>query len=128
MERIVIFNKSIENIDGENVFDISNSTIFANPFTLGKTNRRKNLYHVKDENEGLEWYEAYFDRCYMADETFRNAFDTLFIAYLKYDTIYLGMHRIQQDSFDYSPIIKKKLISRSLKSKVNEIKSDQDAS
>lgn len=119
MERIIVYNKNKEKHEGSNVFDISETSVFFNPFTFDKTNKKKGKFHVRDLEEGLKMYEDLFDANYIYNPLFIKVFDKMYEEYCTNGNIYLGMDKLNEKQFDYSIIIKKKLVYRSLKNKVD---------
>lgn len=129
MGKIIRYCKLNEERFGENVFDVSRPNIFGNPYT--HIGNRKTLADVKvsTRDEAIDLYSDYFDEM-LKDETaageiFRKEWDRMYEAYKTFDEIYLGCY-CQLDERCHSDIIRKKLIQRSMKEKLSQLKRDRN--
>lgn len=110
---------------GENAFNIYRGYIFGNPYTHIRNKETKALVKVKTRDEAIAMYDKYFDAM-IADEgeagkRFRQAFDELYEAYKKFDVIYLNCY-CREDESCHGDIIRKKLIQRSMKEKISNVR------
>lgn len=103
-----------ESHDGSNCFDISRPNIFGNPYTHIKTKKTKAEVVVKDRDTAIELYSEYFDQRLLNDNNFKAAWDRMYEAYKKYDTIYIGCY-CHLDEKCHGDIIIKKLHQRAMK-------------
>lgn len=125
MSKIIRYCKTKEEHSGDNSFDICRPYIFGNPYTHIKDRDTLASIKVKTRDEAIKAYDAYFDAM-LKDETeagdrFREEWDKMFEAYKTYDVIYLGCF-CHEDESCHGDIIKKKLLQRSMKEKLNSLK------
>lgn len=107
---------SMEDHYGENVFEVCYPNIMGNPFTeVPKSKCKfKNLIKVKDKDEAIKLYEVYFNSMLKINSEFKNEFDRIYSAYLKFDVIYLGCF-CKETEVCHSDVIIKKIKQRSVK-------------
>lgn len=125
MSKIIRYCKLTEEHYGDNVFDVSRPNIFGNPYTHIKSKETKAQVKVATREEAIRLYDPYFDAMLKSeDETgdlFRAEWDRMYEAYKNYDEIYIGCYcKLNEDC--HGDIIRKKLIQRSMKEKLDEIK------
>ena len=127
MSKITRHSKCDGEMYGENVFDISRPNIFGNPYTHIKNRETKALVKVSTRDEAIRLYSFYFDRMLALDgdegDRFRAEWDRMYDAYKKYDEIFLSCYCKLTESC-HADVIRKKLIQRSMKEKIDGIKSD----
>ena len=126
MAKITRYCKLKEEHSGPNAFDISRPNIFGNPYTHIKNRQTKAMVKVKNRDEAIDLYDPYFDNM-LKDETevgqrFREEWDRMYEAYLKYPTIYIGCYCDVEKQRCHSEVIVKKLVQRSMKEKLKKIK------
>lgn len=125
MSKIIRYNKLKEDHVGDNAFDICRPNVFGNPFTHIKNKETLASIKVKSRDEAIDAYAAYFDAMLKDDseagEIFRNEWDKLYDAYKQFDVIYLGCF-CNEDERCHGDVIKEKLIARSIKEKINNLK------
>ena len=90
-----------------------------------KSKETKAQVKVATREEAISLYGSYFDAMLKTDgdvgDLFRAEWDRMYEAYKKYDTIYIGCYcKLDEDC--HGDIIRKKLIQRSMKEKLDEIK------
>ena len=125
MAKVIRYCKLNEEHYGDNVFDVSRPNIFGNPYTHIKSKETKAQVKVATREEAISLYGSYFDAMLKTDgdvgDLFRAEWDRMYEAYKKYDTIYIGCY-CELDEDCHGDIIRKKLIQRSMKEKLDEIK------
>ena len=128
MSKIIRYCKLKEDHIGENVFDISRPNIFGNPYTHISGKSTLASVKVKTRDEAIEAYDAYFDAMLADDskagEVFREEWDRLFEAYKTHDVVYLGCF-CAEDEDCHGDIIKKKLIQRSMREKLKDLRKNK---
>lgn len=125
MSKIIRYCKLTEEHYGDNVFDVSRPNIFGNPYTHIKSKETKAQVKVATREEAISLYDPYFDAMLKSEDDvgdlFRAEWDRMYEAYKKYDEIYIGCYcKLNEDC--HGDIIRKKLIQRSMKEKLDEIK------
>ena len=125
MSKITRYCKLKEEHNGPNAFDVSRPNIFGNPYTHIKNRETKAMVKVKTRDEAIDLYGPYFDNM-LKDETevgdrFRAEWDRMYEAYKTYDEIFIGCY-CHLDERCHGDIIKKKLIQRSMKEKLEKLK------
>lgn len=125
MSKIIRYCKLSEEHYGDNVFDVSRPNIFGNPYTHIRNKETKAQVKVATREEAISLYDPYFDAMLKSEDEagdlFRSEWDKMYEAYKKYDEIYIGCYcKLNEDC--HGDIIRKKLIQRSMKEKLEEIK------
>lgn len=125
MSKIIRYCKLNEEHYGDNVFDVSRPNIFGNPYTHIRNKETKAQVKVATREEAISLYGSYFDAMLKTEgevgDLFRAEWDRMYEAYKKYDEIYIGCYcKLDEDC--HGDIIRKKLIQRSMKEKLDEIK------
>jgi len=122
MAKIIRYCKLTEEHSGPNCFDISRPNVLGNPYTHIKNKETKALVKVPTREDAINLYSEYFDNMLNdkteATECFREEWDRMYEAYKKYDEIYIGCF-CKPNETCHGDIIRKKLIQRSMKEKIN---------
>ena len=108
-------------MQGDNVFDVSRPNTLSNPFTHIKEKKTLAKRVVKDRETAIKLYEEYFDEMVQTEGSeFKKEFDRMYEAYITYETIYLKCYCKLTESCHADYIIKK-LNQRLVKSKIDEV-------
>lgn len=131
MSKIIRYCKLTEEHYGDNVFDVSRPNIFGNPYTHIKNKETKAQVKVATREEAIRLYDPYFDKMLESEDEvgdlFRAEWDRMYDAYKKYDEIYIGCYcKLDEDC--HGDIIRKKLIQRSMKEKLDNIRKERSTS
>lgn len=128
MSKIIRYCKLNEEHSGDNAFDISRPNVLGNPYTHIKDKKTLASVKVKTRDEAIDLYSDYFDKMLLDEsefgDLFRQEWDRMYEAYKKYDTIYIGCY-CSLDERCHGDIIKKKLIQRSMKEKIERLKKEK---
>jgi hypothetical protein len=92
MAQLIRYCKLNEEYEGDNVFDISRPNIMGNPYTHIKDRETKALVVVKTRDEAIDRYGRYFDNMLVTSDVFREEFEKMVEACLKYDKVYFGCY------------------------------------
>lgn len=107
-------------MQGDNVFDVSRPNTLSNPFTHIKEKKTLAKRVVKTREEAIKLYEEYFDRMIAKEDSdFKKEFDRMYDAYLNNDVIYIKCYCKLTESCHGDYIIKK-LRQRLVKTKIEE--------
>ena len=107
-------------MQGDNVFDVSRPNTLSNPFTHIKEKKTLAKRVAKTREEAIKLYEEYFDRMIAKEDSeFRKEFDRMYDAYLNNDVIYIKCYCKPTENCHGDYIIKK-LRQRLVKSKIDE--------
>lgn len=117
MTKIIKFNILQEEHHGPNVFIFTKTNPLNNPYSYAKCKNMKNIFHAKKKDDINMLYSQYFDNMLNISKRFKEEWEKLYNAYLKYDTIYLGSD-ISPDKESYLDIIVKKIKQKRLKEMV----------
>lgn len=123
MGKIVRYCKLKEEHEGANCFDVSRPNLFGNPYTHIKNKETKALVTVKNRDEAIDLYDAYFDRMLLVDERFREEWNRMYEAYVEYGVVYIGCY-CNENERCHGDIIAKKLKQRALKEMVRKVRKD----
>lgn len=131
MSKVIRYCKLNEEHYGDNVFDVSRPNIFGNPYTHIKNKETKAQVKVATREEAIRLYDPYFDKMLESEDEvgdlFRAEWDRMYDAYKKYDEIYIGCYcKLDEDC--HGDIIRKKLIQRSMKEKLDNIRKERSTS
>lgn len=131
MSKVIRYCKLTEEHYGDNVFDVSRPNIFGNPYTHIKNKETKAQVKVATREEAIRLYDPYFDKMLESEDEvgdlFRAEWDRMYDAYKKYDEIYIGCYcKLDEDC--HGDIIRKKLIQRSMKEKLDNIRKERSTS
>ena len=125
MAKIIRYCKLKEEHNGPNCFDVSRPNIFGNPYTHIKNKETKALIKVQSRDEAIRLYDPYFENMLKDDsevgDRFRMEWDRMYEAYKTYDDIYIGCFCHENEKC-HGDVIAKKLIQRSMKEKLKELK------
>jgi hypothetical protein len=114
MAGIFVYNKKIENHDGEkNNYIITRPSILSNPYTHEPLERTQARYRVKNRDAAIEKYDHYFDVMYGGDKEFKSLIDQMYEQYKNGEDIYLGC--VCKPLPCHGDVIAKKLTSRLVK-------------
>lgn len=130
MAKVIRYCKMEEERSGDNVFDVSRPNVFGNPYTHIKNKETLASVKVSSRDEAIDLYSDYFDRM-LKDESefgdkFREEWDRMYEAYKTFDVIYIGCY-CKLDERCHGDIIRGKLIQRSMKEKIEEIKKSRSS-
>lgn len=127
MAEIIRYSLTNEEHEGENAFKVCRPSIMGNPFTHLPKNKTKSkgLVKVKTRDEAVDLYGPYFDAMIKKDKRFKDEWDRMFDAYLKYDTIYIGCF-CHKDEKCHGDIIAKKLKQRAIKQMLKNLDITKD--
>lgn len=81
-----------EEHNGENVFRVHRGYLFGNPYTHIKNKQTKAMIVVKTREEAIERYKRYFENCLKEIPEFREEFEKMVDACMKYDEVWIGCY------------------------------------
>lgn len=81
-----------EEHNGENAFRVHRGYIMGNPYTHINDKKTKALVKVKTREEAIERYERYFENSLKLNPIFKEEFDRMVDACMKYDEIWIGCY------------------------------------
>lgn len=130
---IIVYNRTKEDYsDRENNYPIYRPSILSNPYTHIKDKKTLAMFVVKDRDEAIDRYEAYFDRMYAGNRPFKFIIDEIYEKYKNGEDIYLecyckkypaGQGESHHDEVRcHGDVIKEKLEKRLIKEKIAEAK------
>ena len=130
---IYVYNRRVEDHtdEGLNNYPIYRGSILGNPYTHIKDKQTKALFIVKDRDEAIDRYGAYFDRMYKGNAPFKFIIDEIYEKYKNGEDIYLECYckKYPCKSGEHSDevrchgdIIKEKLEKRLVKERIMEAK------
>lgn len=96
-----------EEHEGDNVFRVHRGYILGNPYTHIKGKDTKATVVVKSREEAIERYKRYFERCLAEFPEFRDEFERMVDACMKYDDIWIGCYCKEGDACHADYIIKR---------------------
>lgn len=113
-------------MQGDNVFDVSRPNPLSNPFTHIKEKKTLAKRVVKDRETAIRLYEEYFDEMIQKEGSeFKNEFDNMYNAFLTYDVIYIKCYCKLTETCHGDYIIKK-LNQRLVKSKIEQVLKERE--
>lgn len=77
---------------GENAFRVHRGFILGNPYTHIKNKETKALIKVKTREEAIERYKRYFDASLKLNPEFKEEFEKMVDACMKYDEVWIGCY------------------------------------
>ncbi len=81
-----------EEHEGENSFKVHRGFPLGNPYTHIKNKQTKALVKVKTREEAIERYGRYFEKSLELNPEFREEFEKMVDACMKYDVVYIGCY------------------------------------
>ena len=129
---IFVYNRNKEMFDGENRYRIFRPYLLGNPYCFLKNRKTKAIYIVNSREEAIERYSTYFDLMYQTNVDFKDVVDEMYEKYKNGEDIYLECHckkylckdtmRHDDEIACHGDVIKKKLETRLLKEKIQNIR------
>lgn len=113
-----------QDVDEKYAFQCCRPSILGNPFTHIKDKKTLASFVVKDREEAISRYDAYFDKMYKTNIQFKRSVDALYYLYKTGKPLYLGCFCYPQSC--HCDIIKKKLEERLIKEKLQTICHEKD--
>lgn len=119
---IIVYNRAQEDHSSNpNNYPIfRGKSILGNPYTDKPLKKTLAIYQVKDRDEAIERYGAYFDMMYATSPSFKSLIDEIYDKYKKGETVYLECYC--KPLRCHGDIIAEKLKKRLIKEKVDEVK------
>lgn len=87
---IIVYNKSKEEHEGENVFYCGRPSVLGNPYSYLPEDKCIAQFRCKSREESIEKYGKYFDIMYGSNKDFTKAVDEIYDLYKNGQTVYLG--------------------------------------
>ena len=81
-----------EEHNGDNVFKVHRGYILGNPYTHIKDKTTKAMVIVKTREEAIERYGRYFENSLKLNPDFREEFERMVEACMKYDEVWIGCY------------------------------------
>lgn len=81
-----------EEHNGENVFKVHRGYILGNPYTHIKDKTTRAMVVVKTREEAIEKYKKYFELSLDLNEEFKQEFNRMVEACMKYDEVWIGCY------------------------------------
>ena len=119
---IIVYNRTVENhaSDPNNYPIYRGGSVLGNPYTEKPVSKTLAIFQVKNREEAIERYGAYFDMMYGTNEEFRAVVDEIYEKYKKGETVYLECYCKPLSC--HGDIIAQKLQQRLLREKIKEAK------
>lgn len=119
---IIVYNRAQEDHSSSpNNYPIfRGKSILGNPYTDKPLKKTLAIYQVKDRDEAIERYGAYFDMMYATNPSFKDLIDEIYNKYKEGETVYLECYC--KPLRCHGDIIAEKLKKRLIKEKVDEVK------
>ena len=116
---ITVYNRYKESHYGDNVYDISRSSIFGNPYTHMKEKKTKASFLVPSRDEAIALYRDYFHEMYSSVDWFKNEVDKIYEKYKNGEEIFLSCTCKPLPC--HGDVIKEFLVSRLVKEKISDL-------
>ena len=81
-----------EEHNGDNAFRVHRGYPLGNPYTHIKDKTTKAMVIVKTREEAIDRYERYFENSLKLNPEFKEAFEKMVDACMKYDVVYIGCY------------------------------------
>lgn len=111
-----VYNITKEEHFGDNSFYCGRGSVLGNPYTHIKDKETKARYIVKDRDEAIDRYSAYFDVMYGGNKEFTRAVDEIYEKYRDGGDVWLGCYCKPQRC--HCDVIVDKLRKRLVKEKI----------
>ena len=118
MAGIKVYNLTVEEHTGDNVFYCGRGSILGNPYTDIKDKKTKAQYIVSTRDEAIERYGHYFDVMCNSNLKFEKAVNDIYKAYKAGNDVWLGCYCHPKKC--HCDIIVDRLRKRLLKEKIEE--------
>lgn len=116
-----------EEHNGENAFRVHRGYILGNPYTHIRNKETKAMVKVKTREEAIERYKRYFENSLVLNPPFKEEFDRIVDACMRFDEVYIGCYCNENESCHGDYIVQRlrrectKRMIEQLRAKRNEV-------
>lgn len=107
MSQIKRYCVTKEDHEGDNVFKVHRGYVMGNPYTHIKEKKTKAEIVVPTREEAIKRYEKYFEEALKHIPEFKEEFERMVDACMKYDTVWIGCYCNEDESCHGDFIIKR---------------------